>query len=189
MVKASSSYHDTPRKEDFHAILRGIHTLCCGLSSILWWSHRLEIIYIDLSHWVYTRLMMLCNMGNALKIMEAYGVVSQVWCLWTFYWYCETMVERARGYYRDPFQGFWGVTHVGPSVPPYLYFCGRRDCLSLGWGLSGKLGRPWQLQIHGDVEGSAILCRWRPHYIHQASEAAVRLWRTHWYIQVGWSKI
>ena len=38
----------------------------------------MEIIYIDLSHWVYTRLMMLCNMGNALKIMEAYGVVSQV---------------------------------------------------------------------------------------------------------------
>ena len=80
--------------------------------------------------------------GNALDIMEVYGVVLQVFHLLTHYWYNETMVERARGYYRDPFQGFWGVTHGWPTVPPYLQFCGRRDYLSLGWSHGGKCGRP-----------------------------------------------
>ena len=50
MVKASNSFRDTPRKEEFHARLRAMNNLCCGLTSILWISHILEVIEISLDN-------------------------------------------------------------------------------------------------------------------------------------------
>ena len=57
MVKASNFSHNAPRKEEFHTRLRGIHTFCCGLTSILWISHILEVIDIELSP-------RFCNLGS-----------------------------------------------------------------------------------------------------------------------------
>ena len=60
MVKASNSFRDTPRKEEFHAILRAMNTLCCGLTSILWRSQILEVIEISLNN--------LVSLDNSSKI-------------------------------------------------------------------------------------------------------------------------
>ena len=50
MVKASNAFRDTPRKEEFHAILRAMNTFCCGLTSILWRSQILEVIEISVNN-------------------------------------------------------------------------------------------------------------------------------------------
>ena len=52
--------------------------------------------------------------------MEVYGVVLQFCHLLTRYWYNETMVERERGYHRDPFRGF-GVSPMGDPLSPHLF--------------------------------------------------------------------
>ena len=52
MAKDSNYSHETPMKEEFHVILIGIHTICCGLTSILWISQIVEVIEISLNNLV-----------------------------------------------------------------------------------------------------------------------------------------
>ena len=57
-----------------------------------------------------------------LAMLEGYGVVPQVCHIMIWYWYWSTIVERASGYYRQPFQVFLGVTQEKPLYPCIFNF-------------------------------------------------------------------
>ena len=52
VVKDSNYPHETPRKEEFCVRLTSIHTICFGLTSILWISQIVEVIEISLNNLV-----------------------------------------------------------------------------------------------------------------------------------------
>ena len=52
VVKDSNYPHETPRKEEFHFRLISMHTICGGLTSILWRSQIVEVIEISINNLV-----------------------------------------------------------------------------------------------------------------------------------------
>ena len=69
-------------------------------------------IFLDL-HKAYDKL----DQGLALEILEGYGVSPQVCRLLTQYWEQANMATRASRYFRDPFQGYRGITQGDPPPP------------------------------------------------------------------------